>query len=59
MAEKLMTVKEVAERLNIAPHTVRRLFHKGALPGLRLKEMNAIRFKPSAVNALLERDAAK
>ncbi len=34
--EKLLTVKEVAQRLNVSPRLVRSMLRQGSLPGLKL-----------------------
>ncbi|MEK7288360.1 MAG: helix-turn-helix domain-containing protein [Elusimicrobiota bacterium] len=44
----LLTVEEVAERLKLAPFTVRKWVRLGRLPALRLGD-RSIRFMPEAV----------
>lgn len=45
---RLLTVEEVAERLKMAPFTVRKWVRLGRLPALRLGDRR-IRFMPEAV----------
>jgi len=52
-AERLLTVREVAERLAICIATVYRLCERGALPHVRVS--NAIRVRPADVDAFLTR----
>ena len=47
---ELMTVKEVAAVFRVAPWTVTRWFHSGALVGIQVGR--AIRFERSDVDAL-------
>jgi excisionase family DNA binding protein len=54
---KLMTVAEVAERLQVSKWTVYRLAESGALPAVRLVP-GRLRFDPAAIEACI-RDAAR
>jgi excisionase family DNA binding protein len=52
-AERLLTVREVAERLSVCTATVYRLCERGELPHVRVS--NAIRVRPADVDAFLAR----
>ncbi|MCP3143737.1 helix-turn-helix domain-containing protein [Pyxidicoccus xibeiensis] len=52
-AKRLLTVREVAERLPICTATVYRLCERGELSHVRVS--NAIRVRPSDVDAFLAR----
>jgi len=52
--ERLLTVREVAERLGVCTATVYGLCERGELSHVRVS--NAIRIRPSDLNAFLERD---
>ena len=54
MTEKLMTVKEVSDRLGIALNAVYRLFNTGKLEGC-LMGKKSIRFTQEQVNAYIEK----
>lgn len=53
MTERLLTAREVAELLGMAPATVLDWFEAGRLPGFKLNG-RAVRFRPSEVAAWLE-----
>ena len=57
MAEKLLTVAEVASQLSLNTHTVYRLIRKGTLKATRIADMNALRIKQKDVNAIQQRRA--
>ena len=50
----LLTTREVAELLAVAPETVLRRVRAGQLPAIRLAS-NALRFRESEIEAFLER----
>ena len=50
-APRLLTVREVAQRLRVRPVTVYRLCERGKLPHLRVS--NAMRVRPECVHAFL------
>jgi excisionase family DNA binding protein len=50
-AERLLTVREVAERLGVCTATVYGLCERGELPHVRVS--NAIRIRPAAVEDFL------
>ncbi|WP_224249458.1 helix-turn-helix domain-containing protein [Hyalangium gracile] len=52
-AERLLTVREVAERLGVSTATVYGLCERGELPHVRVS--NAIRIRPADVEAFLSR----
>ena len=52
--DKLLSVREVAERLAVHPETVRRYLRDGTLPGKHLKQ--GWRVKESDVSAFIESD---
>lgn len=52
--ERLLSVREVAERLSVHPETVRRYLRDGTLPGRHLKQ--GWRVKESDVAAFIESD---
>lgn len=54
--ERLMTVKEVASELRIAPQTLRFLVNAGRIPAIRIggEEKAQWRFRRSDVDAWLE-----
>ena len=53
LAEKLLSPKEVAERLNVAVRTVRDLVADHDLPAYRVG--GQLRFSPEALDSWLER----
>ena len=59
MDSSLMTVHEVAETLRIKACSVYQLYHRGTLPGVRIKEMNALRFQYKDVISLIEKRKVK
>ena len=52
MADSAMTVREVAEYLNVHPKVVYRLAHSGELPGFRVS--TAWRFKRPDIDRWIE-----
>ena len=54
--EPLLTAREVAERLRIAPCTVLRYYEDGVLPGRRLRagRFHPVRFRWSEIEAALD-----
>lgn len=53
MADKLLTARELADQLGLAPATVLDWFEAGRIPGFKLGN-RAVRFRPSEVEAWLE-----
>ena len=53
MSERLLTTRQVAEWLALAPETVLRRYRAGELRGIRLAS-NVLRFRESDVEAFLE-----
>jgi len=53
MTDRLMTTREVAERLRISVETVLRWYHAGELPGVRLGA-KVIRFRESEIETWIE-----
>lgn len=51
--DNLLKTKEVAEWLNITPHTVRKLWKSGKLPAVKLSE-KALRFKTADIEKFLK-----
>lgn len=51
-SEHLLTVGQVAERLQVSPRTVWRLIHDGRLPAVRIGR--AVRLHPNAIAALIK-----
>jgi excisionase family DNA binding protein len=51
-SERLLTVGQVAERLQVSPRTVWRLIHDGRLPAVRIGR--AVRLRPDAVAGLIK-----
>ncbi len=51
MSSEIMTVKELAEYLKVAPQTVYRKFRRGELPGAKIGK--AIRFKRDVIDGWL------
>lgn len=49
---RLLTAREVAERLGVSPATVLRWTRQGVLPGFRLPS-GALRYRESAIEAWL------
>ena len=54
MSDRLLTTREVAERLAVSPDTVLRWHRSGKLPGSRRLGCNVLRFDASEVEAWLE-----
>ena len=54
MAERLLTAREVAERLAVSTETVLRWYRRGEIPGIRLPG-GAIRFREGDIEARLEK----
>jgi excisionase family DNA binding protein len=52
--EQLLTVDEVAERLQIHPETIRRWLREGRLEGYRISRKGGWRIRPQAVTDMLE-----
>ena len=52
MSERLLTARELAELLAVAPGTVLDWFERGELPGFKIGR--AVRFRRSEVEAWLE-----
>lgn len=53
--ERWLTVAEVAERLDVAQETVRRLLRRGELPGMRISKRSGWRVHPEDVDAFIRR----
>lgn len=53
-AEKMLTLDEVAERLQMEPRAVRKLCHQGDLEYVRMGP-RTMRFKPEWIDALIRR----
>ena len=53
---RLLTTREVADRLALSPETILRRVRAGELPAFRIAS-NALRFDPDAIDAYLERSA--
>ena len=53
-SEHLLTVGQVAERLQVSPRTVWRLIHDGRLPAVRIGR--AVRLHPDAVAGLTKQN---
>jgi excisionase family DNA binding protein len=53
---RLLTTREVADRLALSPETVLRWTRAGRLPAIKLGS-NAIRYREEAIEAFLERSA--
>ena len=53
-ADRLLSVREVAQRLNVSVNTVRRYVQAGHLPAVRLTPTAQLRFKRRDVDALIE-----
>jgi excisionase family DNA binding protein len=51
--EKLLTVEDVAERLQVHPETVRRWLREGRLEGYRISRRGGWRIRIEAVEAML------
>jgi excisionase family DNA binding protein len=51
--EKLLTVEDVAEQLQVHPETVRRWLREGRLEGYRISRRGGWRIRPEAVEAML------
>lgn len=51
MIEKLMTVKEVADKLSVSQNTVYRMAERRELPSVKIGK--AVRFKPKDLRILL------
>jgi excisionase family DNA binding protein len=54
MSDRLLTTREVAERLAVSPDTVLRWHRSGKLPGGRRLGCNVLRFDAAEVEAWLE-----
>ena len=54
MTDRLLTAREVADRVGFCPATIIRRHNRGELPGFRLAT-NVLRFRESDVEAWLER----
>lgn len=52
--EQLLTVEDVAERLQVHPETVRKWLREGKLEGVRLTRRAGWRVRPAALEAWLE-----
>jgi excisionase family DNA binding protein len=53
---RLLTTRQVAERLALSPETILRRVRAGELPAYRIAS-NALRFDEAAIDAYLERSA--
>jgi excisionase family DNA binding protein len=51
--ERLLTTREVTERLRVSPFTVRYFVHRGVLPCVRFTPSSHMRFEPHAVEHLV------
>jgi excisionase family DNA binding protein len=56
VSSRLLTTRQVAERLALSPETILRRVRAGELPAFRIAS-NALRFDPDAIEAFLERSA--
>ena len=56
MADRLVTARELASRLDVSPETVLRWYRRGELPAIRLPG-GAIRFREAEVEEWLEQRA--
>lgn len=56
--EKLLTAKEVAERLSLAPKTVREWLRLGKIPGTVLPD-GSMRFSEKIIDSWLEKRTTK
>ena len=54
--ERLLTVRNVAERLSVTEETVRRWLRSGELQGVMLSRKAGWRIRPEALAAFLDRD---
>jgi excisionase family DNA binding protein len=54
--QRLLTTREVAERLSVSPETVLRRVRAGQLPAIRLAS-NALRIREAELELFLERSA--
>ncbi|MGB3328470.1 MAG: helix-turn-helix domain-containing protein, partial [Thermomicrobiales bacterium] len=54
MDTRLLTVREVAERVRVTEETVRRWLRSGELPGVMLSRKAGWRIRPEALAAFLE-----
>lgn len=52
MTEKLLTVKELAQKLRLAPKTIYKLTSVGSIPVLRMGR--SLRFDPQAVERSMQ-----
>jgi excisionase family DNA binding protein len=52
--ERLLTVDEVAENLQIHPETIRRWLREGRLEGYRISRKGGWRIRPESVTKMLE-----
>ncbi len=59
MPQKPMTVHEVAEFLGVKPVTIYRMVKSKRLSAYRIRQSNALRFKPQDVNKALEKNKKK
>ena len=53
---RLLTTRQVAERLALSPETILRHVRAGELPAIRIAT-NALRFREDEIEAFLERSA--
>ena len=53
MSDRLLTTRQVADRLGLSPETVLRRWRRGDLPGYRISG-NALRFDPDELEAWLQ-----
>jgi excisionase family DNA binding protein len=53
VTQRLLTAREVADRLGLSPETVLRRWRAGELPGYRLRS-NVLRFSEDDLDAWLE-----
>lgn len=51
--EQLLTVEDVAKRLQIHPETIRRWLREGRLEGIRMSRRAGWRVRPEAVDKML------
>jgi excisionase family DNA binding protein len=52
--DRLLTIREAAEWLNVSPITVRRLIAAGELEAVRIGTAAVVRIEPGAVTACLQ-----
>lgn len=51
--EQLLTVEDVADRLQVHPETIRRWLREGRLQGYRISRRGGWRIRPESVEAML------